>query len=53
LSIARHDAPMQIGIRNSDSMISIKAMPSIPSAHSSPAPMPSRSTNCHWAPAGS
>ena len=32
-SIARQLAPMQIGIRNTLSMISIKAMPSIPSAH--------------------
>ena len=37
-SIAFHEAPMQIGIRKAVSMISISAMPSMPSAHAGPPP---------------
>ncbi len=50
LSIACQLAPMQIGIRNTVSTISISAMPSIPSAHWKPANSAARSVNCHCAP---
>ena len=43
-------APMQIGIRNTESRISINAMPSIPSAQLKPANNGAFSTNCHCAP---
>ena len=43
-------ARMQIGIRNTLSMISIRAMPSIPNAHEKPANSSARSVNCHCAP---
>ncbi len=44
-------APMQIGIRNTLSMISISANPSIPSAQvKGPKIGADRSTNCHCAP---
>ena len=52
-SIERHEAPMQIGIRNTESMISINEMPSIPSAQLSVRPPSSNcSTNCHCEPPG-
>jgi hypothetical protein len=41
---------MQIGIRNTDSAISISAMPSMPSAHEKPANSDALSVNCHCAP---
>ena len=44
---------MQIGIRKTMSMISISAMPSMPSAQRDPAAERDVSTNCHCAPAGS
>ena len=43
-------ARTQIGIRNTESMISISAMPSIPSAQLNPANSGTFSTNCHCAP---
>jgi hypothetical protein len=53
LVIARQLAPMQIGIRNTDSMMSTKAMPSMPSAQEMPPLRGKFSTNCHCAPDGS
>ena len=45
--IDRQLAPMQIGIRKTDSTISISARPSMPSAQAMPSAGPTRSTNCH------
>jgi hypothetical protein len=50
LVIALQLAPMQIGIRNTLSMISISAMPSMPSFQSNTPSEPPFSTNCHCAP---
>ena len=48
--IASQLARMQIGIRNTESMISSSAIPSIPSAHEKPANRSARSVNCHCGP---
>ncbi len=48
--IASQLARMQIGIRNTDSRISIKAMPSMPSAHEKLPNNGTNSVNCHCAP---
>src|SRR6185369_16933991 len=42
--------PIQIGMRKTESRISISAIPSIPRAQLNPAKSGTRSTNCHWAP---
>ena len=46
-SIARQLAPMQIGIRNTDSMMRTSAIPSMPRFQPIMPAIGWRSTNCH------
>src|SRR3989344_2634714 len=50
VSIASQLAPMQIGIRKTESMMSMRAMPSMPSAQLKRSNKAAFSTNCHCAP---